>query len=170
MASIYNITGDILRLYDMIDNEEMPDAEFEECMLDTLESVIGEFEVKADGYGKLIRNLESDIYGIKKEKQRLEKKQKRAENIIKSLKDRILFCMDTAKLPEIKGDLFKWRVQNFGKQLPENIEDFRSKIPAKYMIQQDPKIDKKSLLKDIKEEKITIDGVELRTPRSAVLK
>ena len=141
-----------------------------ESMLDTLESVIGEFEVKADGYGKLIRNLESDIYGIKKEKQRLEKKQKRAENIIKSLKDRILFCMDTAKLPEIKGDLFKWRVQNFGKQLPENIEDFRSKIPAKYMIQQDPKIDKKSLLKDIKEEKITIDGVELRTPRSAVLK
>ena len=170
MASIYNITGDILRLYDMIDNEEMPDEEFEECMLDTLESVIGEFEVKADGYGKLIRNLESDIEGIKKEKQRLEKKQKRAENIIKSLKDRILFCMDTAKLPEIKGDLFKWRVQNFGKQLPENIEDFRSKIPEKYMIAQDPKIDKKSLLKDIKEEKITIDGVELRTPRSAVLK
>ena len=170
MASIYNITGDILRLYDMIDNEEMPDEEFEECMLDTLESVIVEFEVKADGYGKLIRNLESDIEGIKKEKQRLEKKQKRAENIIKSLKDRILFCMDTAKLPEIKGDLFKWRVQNFGKQLPENIEDFRSKIPEKYMIPQDPKIDKKSLLKDIKEEKITIDGVELRTPRSAVLK
>ena len=146
MASIYNITGDILRLYDMIDNEEMPDAKFEECMLDTLESVIGEFEVKADGYGKLIRNLESDIEGIKKEKQRLEKKQKRAENIIKSLKDRILFCMDTAKLPEIKGDLFKWRVQNFEKQLPENIEDFRSKIPEKYMIAQDPKIDKKSLL------------------------
>ena len=68
MASIYNITGDILALYDMIDNEEMPDAEFEEVMLDTLESVIGEFEVKADGYGKLIRNLESDIEGIKKEK------------------------------------------------------------------------------------------------------
>ena len=170
MASIYNITGDILRLYDMIDNEEMPDEEFEECMLDTLESVIVEFEVKADGYGKLIRNLESDIEGIKKEKQRLEKKQKRAENIIKSLKDRILFCMDTAKLPEIKGDLFKWRVQNFGKQLPENIEDFRSKIPEKYIIPQDPKIDKKSLLKDIKEENIEIDGVELKTPRSAVLK
>ena len=170
MASIYNITGDILALYDMIDNEEMPDAEFEEVMLDTLESVIGEFEVKADGYGKLIRNLESDIEGIKKEKQRLEKKQKRAENIIKSLKDRILFCMDTAKLPEIKGDLFKWKAQNFGKQLPEDIESHRSEIPEKYFIPQDPKLDKKSLLADMKSGEFAIKGVELRTPRSAVLK
>jgi len=170
MASIYNITGDILRLYEMIDEIETPDEEYENMLLDTLEGVMGEFEVKADAYGKLIRNIESNVDGLKKEKSRLETKIKRSENLVKSLKDRILFCMDKAKIPEIKGELFRFKTQNFGKQLPENIEEFRDKIPDAYFIAQDPKLDKKKLLDDIKGEKVKIEGVELRTPRSAVLK
>jgi len=170
MASIYNITGDILRLYEMIDEIETPDEEYENILLDTLEGVMGEFEVKADAYGKLIRNIESNVDGLKKEKSRLETKIKRSENLVKSLKDRILFCMDKAKIPEIKGELFRFKTQNFGKQLPENIEEFRDKIPDAYFIAQDPKLDKKKLLDDIKGEKVKIEGVELRTPRSAVLK
>jgi len=154
----------------MIDEIETPDEEYENMLLDTLEGVMGEFEVKADAYGKLIRNIESNVDGLKKEKSRLETKIKRSENLVKSLKDRILFCMDKAKIPEIKGELFRFKTQNFGKQLPENIEEFRDKIPDAYFIAQDPKLDKKKLLDDIKGEKVKIEGVELRTPRSAVLK
>ncbi len=169
MASIYEITGDVLRLYDMIDELDTPDEEYEDMLLDSLESVLGEFEAKADSYGKLIKNVESDIEGLKKEKARLEMKIKRSENLIKKLKERILYCMDVAKIPEIKGDLFKFKTRNFAKQLPENIEEFSSKIPDEYFIPQDPKLDKRKLLEAIKSDKVKIDGVELRTPRSAVL-
>lgn len=170
MATVYSILGDFLTLYEMIDEIETPDEEYEETILGSLECVMADFEMKADSYGKLIKNIESDIEGLKKEKARLDKKIKRSENLIKTLKDRILYVMDKAKIPEIHGDLFKFKTQNFGKQLPENIESFSDQIPDEYWIPQDPKMDKTKLLKDLKAEKIKIDGVELRTPRSAVLK
>ena len=170
MSSVYQITGEILQIYQMIDEIDTPDEEYEEMILDTLEGVMGEFEKKADSYGKLIRNIESDIEGLKKEKARFETKIRRSENLIKTLKDRILYCMDTAKIPEIQGDTFKFKTRNFAQQLPEDIEKYhKNDIPKAYWVDQEPKLDKRKLLADIKSKKIEIKGVELRTPRSAVL-
>lgn len=169
MGSVYQITGEILQIYQMIDEIDTPDEEYEELLLDSLESVMGDFEAKADAYGKLIRNLESDIEGQKKERDRFDRKIKRGENLIKTLKERILYCMDVAKIPEIHGETFKFKPRNFGKQLPEDIESHKDDIPDQYWKAQAPKLDKKKLLDDIKAEKVKIKGVELRTPRSVIL-
>ena len=61
MATVYSILGDFLTLYAMIDEIETPDAEYEETILGSLECVMDDFEMKADSYGKLIKNIESDI-------------------------------------------------------------------------------------------------------------
>lgn len=169
MASIYDITGDMLQLYQMMND---PDID-ENVILDTLEGVFGEFETKADSYGKLITNINSDIKDLEavksahqEEIDRLEARIKVKENLIKRLKDRLMYCMDSAQIPEIAGELFKFKPQNSGKQLPTDIDDHAEDIPEEYWIPQDPKMDKKKLLADLKAEKIKIDGVELRTPRS----
>lgn len=169
MASIYEITGDILQLYQMMDDPEID----EKTILDSLESVFGEFESKADSYGKLITNINSDIKDLnavksahQEEIDRLDARIKTKENFIKRLEDQLMYCMDEAQIPEIAGELFKFKPQNYGKQLPTDIEDYAEDIPEEYWIPQAPKMDKKKLLADLKAEKIKIDGVKLRTPRS----
>lgn len=169
MSSIYEITGDLLKLYELMDDPEMD----EDAILDSMEGVFGELELKADSYGKLITNVNSDINdleavkaSLQKEIDRLDARINTKKHFIATLKDRIMFCMDTAKIPEIAGSLFKFKPQNSGKQLPKDIDSHASDIPEQYWIPQPPKMDKKLLLDDLKTGKIKIDGVELRTPRS----
>ena len=60
MANIYDLTEEFLKLLDMLEDEEVD----EQTILDTLEGVEYEIEVKADGYAKIIKSLEADIEGI----------------------------------------------------------------------------------------------------------
>ena len=66
MAKLYELTGEFLELMDMIDDPEVD----QEMLQDTLEGIDYEIELKADGYAKIIRNLESDVEGIKNEVKR----------------------------------------------------------------------------------------------------
>ena len=56
MASLYDLTNDWLMLMEMAED---PDIE-EDVFMDTLEGIEGEIEIKADGYAKVIRQLEHD--------------------------------------------------------------------------------------------------------------
>ena len=58
MATLYEITGDFLKLLDMA--EELD----EEVFRDTLEGIEGELEIKADGYAKVIAELENREEGL----------------------------------------------------------------------------------------------------------
>ena len=64
MASLYQLTGDYLELLNMLEDEEID----EQVILDTLEGLDGEIEIKADNYAKLIRHIESNNDAINKEK------------------------------------------------------------------------------------------------------
>ena len=50
MATLYELTNDFLTVYGMID-----EGYDEQVILDTLEAIEGDIEVKAEGYAKLIR-------------------------------------------------------------------------------------------------------------------
>lgn len=63
MATLYELTDEVLQLYDMMEDPEMD----EDAILDTLEGVLGEFDQKADNYAKLIRNMEADVGMFKNE-------------------------------------------------------------------------------------------------------
>ena len=55
MSNLYELTNNYETLLNMLYDE---DAD-EEMILDTLESIEGEIEDKADGYAKIIRELEA---------------------------------------------------------------------------------------------------------------
>jgi len=59
-----------------------------EVMKDTLDSIGGTFENKAENMAKLIRNLESDRLAYKEEENRLKTKRQAVENKLEWLKTR----------------------------------------------------------------------------------
>lgn len=167
MATLYELTDEVLQLYDMMEDPEMD----EDAILDTLEGVLGEFDQKADNYAKLIRNMEADVGMFKNEIDKLTTRKRITENNLKRVKTRLLECMQIAKYNELKGEVFHIKIRKNAKQLPEDIdtnEEIIKLIPEEFYIPQDPKLDKRALLKAVKEEKVK--GIELRESQSLMIK
>lgn len=65
MQTLYEIAQDYLKLLEMAEEVD------EEVFKDTLEGIEGELEIKADGYAKVIAELENRAEGLDKESKRL---------------------------------------------------------------------------------------------------
>ena len=145
MSTLYELTSDWLELLNML--EEGAD---EDVINDTLEGIDYEIEVKADGYAKLIRQLESDAAGLKTEIQRMTDRKKTLENNIKRLKDNLQKVMEITGKEKFKTDLFSFGIQN-------NPPSFRMDansvydIPDEFLIYKEPEIDTVKAKKYLKE-------------------
>lgn len=84
MSSLYNLTNDYLALQEMAQNAET--AEDMQALEDTISSIADAIEVKGENYAKLIKCLDADNEGIKKEISRLQKAKKANENLVNRLK------------------------------------------------------------------------------------
>lgn len=102
----------------MMDFESDP-----QIILDTLESISGEIEVKADGYGAVIRKMEFEKAALKGKKEyvkgildQITKQEKHLENQIEWMKNRLKEAMiATGKDEEgIKTDNFEFKVKKAG--------------------------------------------------------
>ena len=140
MATLYEVTGQLLSLQDSLATET--DLEAVTIIMDTMEGLDFEFEAKADGYAKIIRNLTSDVEGLKAEIDRLQSRKKTLENNISALKNRLEDSMIQTGKEKFKTELFSFGIQN---NPPKVVIDDYSKIPAEYLIEQEPKIDNKSI-------------------------
>ena len=160
--TLYEITGEILELQDMLEDADVD----EQAFADTMEAVMGDFESKADDYGKVIRNLEATADSIAAEVKRLQGRKKTIENNIKRMKEALKDAMVAVNKKSIDGELFKFTLRNNPPQLPEDIPF--DKIPYDYYIPQEPKLDKKLLLKGVKSGEV--EGIELKRTQSVILK
>lgn len=79
MATLYALTGDLLQIQQMI--EDGID------LGDTLESVELEIADKLEGYAMVIKNIQSDIDGLKAEEKRLSERRRSLENSVKRMKE-----------------------------------------------------------------------------------
>lgn len=86
MATLYALTGNLLQIQQMI--EDGID------LGDTLESVELEIADKLEGYAMVIKNIESDVIGIKAEEKRLAERRKRMESEIQRMKDAMSSTLD----------------------------------------------------------------------------
>lgn len=146
-------------------NELLEDAESEEQKEEfekVLENINEEIEQKAENIAKVLKNLDANVEALKKEEERLALKRKAIENNIKSLKNYLEVTMINQGKKKFKTNLFSFSIQKNAPSL--NIID-GANIPENYYIKQAPKLDKKSLLKDIKNG-ITVEGVELKQSES----
>jgi len=134
----------------------------EEELKNVLDIIQDDIEKKLGNIGLMNKNLLAEANVIKAEEQRLATKRKMLENRANSLKAYAQEYMLEHGTKKIKQPLITLRIQ---KNAPSLNVDENAIIPEVYYIEQDPKLDKKSLLKDIKEG-IEVKGCSLKQTES----
>lgn len=148
MATIYELSGDYLRLLEMAEDPEMDPVAF----ADTLEGLEGEIEIKAEGYAKVIKELDKDGAGLDNEIKRLQAKKTTIVNSIDRMKKALEQSMIITGKTKFKTELFSFGIQNNPPSVDLD-EEHLELIPIEYLIPQDPKPDKKRMLQELKEGK-----------------
>ena len=143
--TIYELTEEYKILLELAEDPEVdPDT-----LLDTMEALGGEIEAKADGYAKIIRQMENDVEGIKAEEGRLNHRRKTIENNIKRMKEALAGAMIATGKTKFKTELFSFGIQKNPASVVMD-EQYIENIPAIYLIEQDPKIDRAKIKEDLK--------------------
>lgn len=122
MSNLYELKENWKQVSDMLYEEEID----EQMILDTLESIEGEIEDKADGYAKIIKNLLASSEAKKIEAKALLEKAKAEENRANLLKTKLEEIMKETGKTDFKTNLFSFKIQKNGGLAPLWVtEDFR---------------------------------------------
>ena len=148
MAKLYEIVGEFKELLEMASEENMD----QKLISDTLEGVEFEFEEKADSYAKVVKMLEGDVEAKDKEIKRLTEKKNTIKNNISGIKKNLENAMITTGKTKFKTLLFGYNIQK--NPVSVSIDD-ENQIPKDFWIEQEPKLDKKSLAAYLKENEVS---------------
>lgn len=146
MAKLYEITEDLMKLYEMASDPEV-DAE---VLADTIEAVEGELEAKADGYAKVMAQIDGDIATLKAEIDRLQARKKTMENSKERIKKALESAMIATGKTKFKTDLFSFGIQKNPPALKIAEDVDINSIPPEYIVFADPTIDKNKVKEAIK--------------------
>ena len=149
MSTLYELTSEFRQVLDMAEDTDIDP----QVIADTLEGIEGEIEYKADGYAKVIRQLEADSAALKAEEERMAKRRKSIDANIARMKQSLQMAMQTTGKTKFKTDLFSFGIR---KNPASVIIDNSDMIPEEYLIQQEPKINK-AAIRDL----LKIDNGEL---------
>lgn len=148
-VSLFNISERYLNIEDLLNNPDIP----EEMLVEALDSIKDEFYDKADNIVRFIKATEGDCDTLKKEEVRLSERRKALENKSKRMKQYLEDNMRLTGNMKFKTPYFSFNIQNNTPSIEIKNEDL---IPDAYKtVETTIKIDKKQLLKDIK------DGLEI---------
>jgi DNA repair exonuclease SbcCD ATPase subunit len=143
--NLYELSSAYQQIQSMIEDGQ-------DGLSDTLESLNDAIEDKAVGYAKVMKNLEAQAKAIKDEEDRLADRRRSLESNVKRLKESLEQAMIDVNMKKIKTELFSFNIQ----KNPPSVDVLNeSAIPNNYFIPQDPKLDKKAILADLK------NGVEI---------
>ena len=154
---LYELTDTYAELLMQFEEEENPEKKAE--ILDAITNVEDDISAKAENYARIVKNAESDIETLAAEIRRLQAKKKTAENVVSRVKENLHFAMEIAGATSIKTSIGKWRVQ----QNPPRVEVVDvSKVPARFLIEKEPDVDKRAMLNEFRITGEVFDGVEIR--------
>lgn len=140
MASLYELTADVQLLWNLMEEGTLND----EDLISTMENSQEELNIKLENYCKWIKNMESDIEGLKAEEKRLAERRKTMENTIAKAKQAMQRAMETAGEMKVKGDLFTLSIQ---KNPPSVVMDCQEidLVPEEFLKYKDPEINRTKL-------------------------
>ena len=104
---LYELTNQLMEIEELMEDPEVDVDSFQSA----LESVELEINEKAEGIGKLIRNYEATINGIKAEEQRLANSRRMLTNSIDHLKSYTKHELKKAGLKTAGTDLMHFNIQ-----------------------------------------------------------
>ena len=160
MASLYELTGQFLTIYQMdIDDE---------TKTDTLEAIDWQeqFEQKAEGYAHVIKNLEADVAMYKAEEESFKTKKQAAQKKLDYVKDNIMTAMNVTGQIEVRSGALTLKVQ----KNRESVQVDEGLLPKKYFAKKIELKPDKTTLKELLKAGKKIKGAELVRTEKLVIK
>ena len=153
MSTLYELTSEYLEVLDMMED----DSTEEKVIKDTLDSISGEIEDKADNIAKAIKSLKTEAEIIERESKRLTARKKMLLNNADRLKRYLEKSMIATNKRKFKTPLFTFGIRT---NQPTLVIDNEKKVPKKYILEQKPKFDNAALKEYLKEHKVTYAHLE----------
>lgn len=122
MASLYQLNNAYAQLQQMIEDGQ-------EGLEDTLASITDAVEEKLEAYAMVIKNIESDVEGIKSEEKRLAERRKIMENGITRMKQAIAETLQGSGQEKVKTEKFTF---SFRKSSKVEVSDIDS-LPQQFI-------------------------------------
>lgn len=153
MTSLYELTGELITLLHMAED---PDID-EQALKDTMEAVEGEFEIKADGYAKVMAELDAKISMLQAEKDIFMQQADRLDSLIKAVKNNKKRMIDNLYSSMVALDKRKFKTDLFNFSIKKNPASLKivdgldiGKVPPQFLKFSDPEINKDEVKKAIK--------------------
>ena len=154
------------RLYDLTDDFVTLNAQLDDCVceeeaqqvLAAITAVETDIVYKAENYARIIRNKIAEAEAYDSEIKRLTQRKKVADAVADRLKANLAYAMEIAGIGKIQTSIGAWS-KRINPPKVEIIDE--AQIPAEYLIQQPPKIDKKGILQAYKVLGEIIPGTEV---------
>lgn len=143
MSTLYELTGQMQALLALMED---PDTD-PQIIEDSLETVSGEIEYKADCYARVMAELEAQKAAVKAEKDRLAARESSLGKNIDRMKESLKTSMIATGKTKFKTDLFSFNIQ---KNPPRVVIDDPDRIPEGFLIPQPPKVDTASIKESLK--------------------
>lgn len=124
-GTLFNIVGEFEVLYELATDESVDGQTF----ADTAEALMGELEVKADGYVAVINQLEMEAQKAKEIAEQFKTKAETRTNNVKRMKEALRYAMERLDMTELKAGDYTIKLQNNGGKLPLVIDDV---VPDEY--------------------------------------
>lgn len=134
MSNLYELTGDMLRLESLIEDDEQELDE--QALMDSWEGLEGEVNEKVEKWLRVIRNKEADITARKKAIEELNGKNARDQKAIDRMKDTLLQIMNLLNRQKAGTALLSCSVANNGGKIPlvwaDGIKEDPTLLPEKW--------------------------------------
>ena len=128
MSTLHEITGQYLELYEMMESADELEMKI---IADTLDGMDGELEEKADGYAKIMAELDAEAVKFEKEADRLAARAEQLHNRSKILKDRLKRAMILCDRKKLKTSLYSFAICKNGGVAPMEVDE--TAVPDDYM-------------------------------------
>lgn len=140
MSTLYEITGDMLRLLSMAE-----DLEDEQALMETMDAMTGEFKDKADGYARIITELVTEAERVDFEIGRLTERRDRMNKNANRIKKHLEDAMKATGNVDFKTTLFNFKIK---RNPPKVVVTDETKIPAIFFNEKVVKTLDKTALKE----------------------
>lgn len=155
-----------MKLYELTDGyitllSQLEDAETEAEQQQIVQAILDvetDIAIKAENYARLKKNAEAEVESLEKEIKRLQAKKDAAKNLVKRVTEYLLYAMNIAGATEIRTSIGKWKIQ---KNNPSVMILDETKVPARFLIEQAPQIDKAAILREYRATKEEFPGVAI---------
>lgn len=150
MASIYEFQLGFRALWDLIEDETLDD----EVIEDVFQNMTDDLKDKLENCCKYLKNLDSDIAGLKEEEKRIKAKRQSLENSSKRLKALMFQAQKLSGEKKLVCGTFTTSIQNNPPSVVLDVESIKD-IPEVFIKYAEPEVDKAKIKEELSK------GVEL---------